>query len=444
MGMSTAGRERRRFFAAVLAGSALSVLLGSLLARVLIGPAPTPAVRRPDGFYGRTSLNTGALGTLAWYQLLQAEGIPVRRRAEPLELFTPPGRPLLVLAGPTQALTPSEVRWILRYVAEEGGAVLLVPYAAQEGELQPAAEATELLDGIGLELDAQSQVADLKGTPIEEAVPVLELLPPTPPARIAIRGGSRLRWKDEVPEGARVLAEDDQGLAAVTVPLGPGTFIVLADLFPLTNRGLGRLDDAPFAAALALEFAGPGGVLVDEYHHGINRSRGVIRMLAWTPLGWVAVQCIVVAALWLYAGGLRFGTPRASVETARRGALEQVEALADLYDRARAHRLVGRLLWRRFVSRAWREMGLRAPRPGDELKLARAVADLLGEPPESVLHLAREALTEPLTLAELVRLDRRLHLLTRRIEDVARASHARGAHPVPWSVPGGGRPARGA
>jgi hypothetical protein len=143
---------------------------------------------------------------------------------------------------------------------------------------------------------------------------------------------------------------------------GGGTITLAADVGWFTNR-VWRDTDAPIVALplLTPRPERPGRVAWDEYHQGFGEDDGpslVGRTWSWlrsSPGGWVILQLIAVALVWLAMTAVRFGPARQVVERRRRSPLEHLEALgAGLESAADADTAVQRLALglRRRLSRA--------------------------------------------------------------------------------------------
>jgi hypothetical protein len=144
------------------------------------------------------------------------------------------------------------------------------------------------------------------------------------------------------------LAGDDRGGVLFRITVEQGAVYVLLDEFAWTNTGLDQGDNARvLAGILARELRG-GVLALDEYRHGHGRSESFLTFLFNLPgssaLGWLVV---LWAALYFYGSNVRLKPVEAYVEKERRTAQEYINAVAQLYDRARAAPLVVEAVARR-------------------------------------------------------------------------------------------------
>jgi len=402
-----------------LAGSLIALLVGITLFWVVSRHSDATDMPRKDGFYGRSSVHTGAYGTKALLLLFQKLEIPVSRRMQPLEFFSPEGLPLLILGAPILPYSKGELRWLNRYVSS-GGAVLVIPQVQDEAGTHGRPMGVALLSQVGLELTDGGIGADSEdGVHLSRQIPIQAgwiSRSDGEPAAIGFRSANRLTWRQDAWPASQILAEDELGMAAVVAPWGDGHFVILSDLFPLTNRGLQHADNGPMLVSLARVFGGKDGVIFDEYHHGLMADRSLVQLMADAGSGWLVLQALIAGALWAYAGSVRFGFPREPDPRERRTGLEQVKALANLSERTGARTVAARALWRRFAQR----LGARVSPFGNPAEVTLAIVAALETrdhvPPRAVLAVAQIAQAKSISSEELVAFDRHLEDLWRTIE----------------------------
>lgn len=107
------------------------------------------------------------------------------------------------------------------------------------------------------------------------------------------------------PEDVPFLVADDGTVIGTARRVGEGTFLWLADSFPLHNEGLADPESAVTAVAMVDPF---GAVGFDEYRHGYTDSGGVWSVI---PSRWQMTLILagIAAALALIGYGRRFGPP---------------------------------------------------------------------------------------------------------------------------------------
>ncbi len=144
------------------------------------------------------------------------------------------------------------------------------------------------------------------------------------------------------------LAGDQRGGVLYRIPVGHGTVYVLLDDFAWTNTGLDHGDNARVLAQLLGREIRGGVLALDEYRHGHGRAESFLTYLLNLPgssaLIWLAA---IWAMLYLYGRNVRLKPVEAYVERERRTAQEYIDAVAQLYERARAAPLVVEAVARR-------------------------------------------------------------------------------------------------
>ena len=203
-----------------------------------------------------------------------------------------------------------------------------------------------------------------------------------PPPSIA-RAGDPARWQ---------LAADSRGGVLFRIPIGQGAVYVLLDEFAWTNTGLDHGDNARVLAELLGREIRGGVFALDEYRHGHGRAESFLTYLlnlpGSLPLIWLAA---IWALLYSYGRNVRLKPVEAYVEQERRSAQEYVDAVAQLYERARAAPLVVEAVARRLrqLSRSWAE---HPPSVEELLQSAENYARSQERPasPSAAIHLVRQ------------------------------------------------------
>lgn len=231
---------------------------------------------------------------------------------------------------------------------------------------------------------------DFVGSGFEEILPkarlpfsseVVDARPETMPA--PVRGDGRLtvnaegpRWRSDKkgaagrdassphepvttgPEGWQ-LAADERGGVLFRIPIGKGAAYLLMDDFAWTNAGLDREDNARVLADILRQQLGEGVLAFDEYRHGHGRAGSFLTYLFSLP---GSSTFLWLAAIWfflyLYGRNIRLRPAEEFVEAERRSVREYIEAVAQLYERARASPLVVEAVARRVrhLSRPFSEL----------------------------------------------------------------------------------------
>jgi hypothetical protein len=149
-------------------------------------------------------------------------------------------------------------------------------------------------------------------------------------------------WQTNRNDFVTHLAIDGQPVL-VSFDHGEGRIILSATAFPFSNIGL--KEEGNPALVLSLVSAGniikdPGTVWFDEWHHGrrgtlTNDIVGPGNWLRYTPTGRAILYTAAIIFVALLLRGRRFGRPvPLPQDTARRGPLEYITAIANLNRRA--------------------------------------------------------------------------------------------------------------
>ncbi len=167
------------------------------------------------------------------------------------------------------------------------------------------------------------------------------------------------------------VAADSQGGVLFRRPIGQGAVYLLLDDYAWTNAGLDQGDNARVLARI-LDREIHGGVLAfDEYRHGHGRTESFLTFLLSLP---GSTDFLWLAFLWtllyFYGRGVRLRPVEVYRERERRTAQEHIDAVAQLYERARAAPLVVQA-----VARRLRQFSRSAPESPHSLEDALLAAD---------------------------------------------------------------------
>jgi len=174
----------------------------------------------------------------------------------------------------------------------------------------------------------------------------------------------------------------------VSFPHGEGEVFVTSDVELFSNALIGNEDNVLFVANLLWGNAPEGTIYFDEYHHGFgagSRSADDVDPAPLSRSWWVAVAGV---AIFLWGKGKRFGAPRRVFNSRRRTAMEHVEALANLFDKAGADIWALRKIESAFRHRIASLAGLPATAPLESL--ATSVSPLRDAPDAQCLQLLTE------------------------------------------------------
>jgi Domain of unknown function (DUF4350) len=260
-------------------------------------------------------------GYRAWYELLQLEGIPATRFDErPAFLDASVGTIVLAgEAGPAavgdfgEADAGALADWVRR-----GGRVIVLGSAGPVNQARTALRLPEAMMRDGASAGHPSIAPELLAAGVR---------------RVPAVGPLRLRAR----QTDRVLVADRDGRLIVSYPLGRGTVIDAIDAAALANDQIAVPDRARLAVALARIPAPRGAFAFDESVHGY-----LAPVHWWTALPPRLVAAIVgaliVVALALAGAAWRLGPPLGPVPLEAPATASYLDALATLYERARARR----------------------------------------------------------------------------------------------------------
>lgn len=369
-----------------------------------------------------SSYRRGGQGSAALYGLFERLGYPVARHQDVLTSLPEDCRQLWVLY-PTQPLAREEMVALEDWVYNGGQLVCswdFMVYATLFARtLMPGGEDKD--NPFPLLADARPAAPSLGAGSLSTVLPGV--------SHAGVYASTGLR--EGLFEDVRILRfPDGKGLSSykgwtplvqaegqvliAAAPLGQGWVVFLADPECLGNLGLADADNAVFASNLAA--MSPGGIYLDEQHHGFSgRPRSVVALVKSSRGAPAAAVVLLGIVLCLIAVGWRFGRPQDPKEPVRRSSLEYVHSLADLYYRAGARKVALRALYDTARRRLAGSTGSGDLSHGQLARLASMRLGIPAEEIEGILTEARGALEDGCkTDADALRLARSLARLTAR------------------------------
>jgi hypothetical protein len=315
-------------------------------------------------------------GYRAWYELLGREGVRVEQFRRHHDGLGDSGIDTLIVAFPAEPLPHlwnAAERDALRAWVRRGGRLVDIGLTPPAGKDDAKGESVFLADTRG-------DSGPLRGT----WAPLL--------AALADRGDYRL-----VPEKrARVetLLRDKAGALAVRYRYGRGEVVGVSNAALLENRAIGHGDAARLAYLVARPGRRGGVVAFDESVRGDVVEKPWYRALTAPELLALALAALA-GLLWLAYGIVPLGPPVRLRAPREPTSEEFLDAVAALYERARARDHA-----RDALLRDARRSLERRPRTAENVVLARRVEAARYEPPSSdndliaVAQLARAAREE--------------------------------------------------
>jgi hypothetical protein len=140
---------------------------------------------------------------------------------------------------------------------------------------------------------------------------------------------------------------------------GQGRVLLISDPSLLTLPGLRRGDNVLLAVNVAAMHARDRRVYFDEYHHGLHSGGGFWGYLRYHDEQWILGAVLLVIAIAAWSAAVRLGKPVSRRSESRADAVDYASAVARIYQRAGAHRLLGQALGRDFQKFLVRHLGLR-------------------------------------------------------------------------------------
>ena len=172
-----------------------------------------------------------------------------------------------------------------------------------------------------------------------------------------------------LPAGTRTLVARGRDPFIAVWRHGRGEVVFLASPESLENGGLARADHLALLEALA---AGRSAVYFDEHAHGLREDLDALDLLARWGFGPTLLAAALVAGIVLWRERVRVGAPDADRREARADAVDLLDSLAQLYDRALGGGEALRLYQQHLSRAVAQETGLR----GDAL--SARVHDMTG------------------------------------------------------------------
>jgi hypothetical protein len=297
--------------------AALIVLAGLLILALAL---PAAAPRSEEGLHPASSYMSSRDGAKALFLVLERLGFQVERRTLPLGDFGSPRLAFVLSPEAPVDEDEADVKGLVRWV-KNGGTLV---YAASMVDLSksPVGKA------FGFRL-----VPKLKLATIERHVSLAAEYAPA--AHLAVMGESQIapaRGKEDL---ANVTLGDDSVMQRT---FGAGRVIAIAEGSVASNETLGEDDNALFFALLADRYGAGQPIVFDEFVHGMST---VTRLLPIARGPATAALVLALSAMVLYAlgAGKRLGPPSGEPAPPRRSTIEQVTALARLYERSGSRRL---------------------------------------------------------------------------------------------------------
>jgi hypothetical protein len=287
----------------------------ALILFVVLGPARQPP-QQPNVPTTHSSRAAGAQALFTWTERMGYRA----QRLEFRDFALDQADDVLLVLGPTTAITPDQARDTLEWVTRGGTLV----FASEESALFGGTN--ELLDQLDVELAVYSST-----TTIDHAIPLQPALDAPPVGQAQVRTGRVLlpRRNDYAP-----LLGTPDALLVLGIQHGRGYIYLSSTVYPFTNEGLAEEQNARLVLNMLRSAPSGGRIVFDEYHHGYVHPPSAGGALTGTPFGWAGLYIAAAVGMYLLLSGRRFGRPvPLREEIQRRSSAEYVESMADLFRR---------------------------------------------------------------------------------------------------------------
>ncbi len=416
------------------------LLLGIVLVMAVLVGLATWLLRPPEKTGGvfqlpSTFYNAG-YGAKASYLALDRLGFPVARLRRPIVAETLGGIGTLFVLEPLPLVDVGdrELAELAEWV-KDGHALVVAPGSYFSGRrehgsffawfnMTEAREHSESDSGSGD--NSGKRAANPAGgkRPADSRQP--EVAEPIMAGIRKLTAGGNLRFSADEPLAGplaelkpHVFWKDERGPLGLRAEFGNGEIIALANVYPLTNAGLGRGDNGLLVANIARQLSEqyPGQIAFDEYHLGFPQhdwsSLAMVELMLAGNWRWAVVQGLLVGLLALAAGAVRFGSAQDPALEPRRQHREFAEAAGRLLDEAGGTALVAETLYRHYRGQLCRLAHLEPE--ADDHRLASAVRSRSGLEIAGVLGDARTAAAARVSRQKLLTISRELHHIVEAI-----------------------------
>jgi len=357
----------------------------------------------------RSTFNSGATGTQAFYDFLHESGQQVvrwRESSSTLLTVNAVKPATFVIIGPVQvAYSKRETQELLRWVEAGGRLVIIDRYPDRRlitlkewsinsqavsypwNDLDPndfeqmttgmspvkPAQPTAMARNVGSVMPSRFMGAmtifPVAGKPTATPTPDYqdddsedyEQPPPTSGS-----GATSDQKLDKASPAPVVHLRQEHGALLLDYPYGAGRVVVLSDPYIVANNGIGRADN--LLLALNVVAGGQGLIAFDEFHQGRAATHNALfQYFSGTPVMAICAQLALIGIAIVWSQGRRFARPLPLPRVDRRSKLEFVASMAELQQRAKAHDLALENIYARVRRVLVRHAGLSNSSPRAEI-----------------------------------------------------------------------------
>ncbi len=372
--------------------------------------------KMPDSEFSpnRSTYNTGATGTRAFFDLLAETGRnPVRWQEPPSALNdsrTNKPSTFVIIGKTRREFTDDEISHIFRWVTDGGQLVIIdreppADLIATTANYSISATPAALPPFFNTDpSDRKQMTAETKAAKAVQPTVFTKSINAVQPSQFA----SSVKFErfantaqpptdeeadEEIESPAQIapvihLANNEKNLL-IDFPFGAGKIIFLTDPYIVSNGGISLVDNAQLGINIT---ASRGGIIAfDEYHqgYGANENR-LLSYFAGTPLMAIFLQFAALIAFILYSQSRRFARPLPADEPNRLSKLEYVAAMAELQRRTKGFDLALENIYTEFRRRVTRLLGV-DNRTTPRKDLAQMIAERLNTDEFEIYQLMKKS-----------------------------------------------------
>jgi len=356
----------------------------------------------------RSTYNTGATGTRAFYDLLAETGRRPTRWQEPPSALLSSGKnkpsTFVVIGKMRREFTDKEIEQLLRWVAEGGKLVIIdreppeqfikttanwiistgssnenlffeadpsdqkqmTEKTAAAKPTQPtiftnkvnAVQPSRFASTVNFEHISDGNMPEIKYTKqINGSGSATSKSPPPPPPPMASSEESSEIIEKVAPDAPVVHLANNEKNLLIDFPFGSGQIVYLTDPYIASNGGIALVDNAQLAVNIVA--SADGIIAFDEYHQGFGEDNNqIFAYFAGTPVVAIFLQLLILVGLIFFTQSRRFARPLPEVEPNRLAKLEYVSAMAELQRRTKAFDLAIENIYTEFRRRTSRLVGV--------------------------------------------------------------------------------------
>lgn len=306
-------------------GVALTLMIALAVTSYLIAPPQTADLRG-------STYSAKREGAKAAFLLLKKIGFDVERSYEPIAaIHAKPENTLLVLASPARRASLQDLRALKTFI-EQGGLVIATggggSFLPNLGTVS-IVEMPSILRREGIPPKDRPKAQEPHATPYEATMP-----------SVLTRGVPKLLLESEIlgaaptPSSYATIYRDAAGPGVLAGSFGEGYAIWMIGATPFLNGEIDKPGNLDFMMNAIAGVAGARTILWDEYYHGYDR--GLISYFATTQISTAFAQMALIAMMALFTFSRRRGPVRPLLVRPRTSAMEFVDAMSALYQKARA------------------------------------------------------------------------------------------------------------